>query len=1307
MTDQIKPTDLSQFIRLDGCQRYLHFQLHPETKNALHARYGTRPVLLPQLLQDEGERFEQAVLDRLKEHEQRERGYQVISFAKDDGVTATLAALEQAARTPTILDQPWLEGQLGRWKVAGRADLIEVVRDKYGRLHALIADVKSSREERLEHRVQVAVYALLLQQLCTQAGLPLTRMVGAVVHQDNAEDFRSLEDTRWQFQLEPYLDLVHTLTEGDGAPLNLANTQPLDALPFALNARCDGCAHCTVCLPRAAERADLALVPTISRAARSALAAHDIHDLEALAALKVLNDGHRLEPSPDYRDRLAMLARDPLLASQIDPLIARARSVLGRMDQTVKAPRFLADDTLAVLPDPQANPHLAQVFLDLQIDAVRNRVYLAAALIRTPRGEQIVVDMCDAPPDEAGEAALLVRWAADVETAVRRLATTDAPPLNVLVYDRRAQQVALEACARHEDRHDLLAALVTWLQDQPQIKRATCARLREVVGKQHNLQLTCDSLYAVAGSVWADNKPFRWPTHLQRMFRRGVFDQTNRFGRDGDTLRAAEPGEAAVSLESASRFSSQIPGEYAYAAWRNDPRQPTLRDLLELAEQRVHALAHLLAASNRYNRGLDVPVLPLAQLRTAATPRDLGSTLRTFLELEHVAALSDLLTHLRLPVERRLLTGRTALLEAIAVEPDGKHARFRFTTLPGGGVVLPRFKVGDWVTLNEFDDQAKPWDLIKGRLAIIADMTDETVELELMALGKGGTFTFFHDSKLAVQPRCRYTLDDMADDLVAERVVKALDHLGTNRLAQWLEQGTGTQRVPGEQKTGDGEQEKQELKIDHYDLDRSIQNLKSKIQNLEAAAETVLVHMPHPPTAKQRQVIADGSDVWLRLVQGPPGTGKSRTLGLAVVTRLVAAAQAGRPLRVAVTAKTHSAVQVALDSIANAWHTYAAKGTAPKQLVELPLIKLGGDHQAPRAPGIEWRNPGKGKKGEWRALLDASCVIGGTPGGLDKLLGDVQKDTRWEGRFDLLLIDEASQMSMPEGLLAASTLHGAGQMIVVGDHRQMPPIITHGWADVQGALERWQPQRSLFAWLLDELKERDQLDLCVALDQSFRLHRDQASFLQDAVYQHDKINFHSTRTALLPAHTFADPLIDAALRSNVPIAVIEHNERASQQSNGFEADLVVDLVGACVRDLNVNAHDGIGVVVPHRAQKAALRERLPALALANSIDTVERFQGGERDVIIVACTASDPEYILMEAEFLMDPQRLNVALSRARKKLIVLAASSVFGALPFDLELFERAALWKRLRAHVAAHPLWHGERSGYQVQVLGPQAGS
>jgi superfamily I DNA and/or RNA helicase len=223
----------------------------------------------------------------------------------------------------------------------------------------------------------------------------------------------------------------------------------------------------------------------------------------------------------------------------------------------------------------------------------------------------------------------------------------------------------------------------------------------------------------------------------------------------------------------------------------------------------------------------------------------------------------------------------------------------------------------------------------------------------------------------------------------------------------------------------------------------------------------------------------------------------------------------------------------------------------------------------------------------------------------------------------------------------------------------------------------------------------------VSLDESFRLHRDHAAFLQQAIYHADGIHFHSRQTELLPRHHYADPLINAALQWDVPLVVIEHSEATSRQSNDFEADIVADLVRAC-GDLGLNGRDGIGVVVPHRAQKAALRARLPELADADSIDTVERFQGGERDVIIVACTASDPDYIVAEAEFLLDPQRLNVALSRARKKLIVVAATTVFRVLPIDLPVFERAALWKRLHAHVAPYSLWSGAIGSSAVHVMG-----
>jgi len=113
-------------------------------------------------------------------------------------------------------------------------------------------------------------------------------------------------------------------------------------------------------------------------------------------------------------------------------------------------------------------------------------------------------------------------------------------------------------------------------------------------------------------------------------------------------------------------------------------------------------------------------------------------------------------------------------------------------------------------------------------------------------------------------------------------------------------------------------------------------------------------------------------------------------------------------------------------------------------------------------------------------------------------------------------------------------------------------------------------------------------------------------------------------------------------------------------------------------------HTGLGIVVLHRAQKALLQSRLPHLA--GAVDTVERFQGGERDLIIVSATVSDLAYAQSESDFLLEPRRLTVAVSRPKRKLIVLASQALFTLMPADLDDYERGALWKHLR-HACVSP--------------------
>src|SRR5581483_8025567 len=143
----------------------------------------------------------------------------------------------------------------------------------------------------------------------------------------------------------------------------------------------------------------------------------------------------------------------------------------------------------------------------------------------------------------------------------------------------------------------------------------------------------------------------------------------------------------------------------------------------------------------------------------------------------------------------------------------------------------------------------------------------------------------------------------------------------------------------------------------------------------------------------------------------------------------------------------------------------------------------------------------------------------------------------------------------------------------------------------------------------------------------------------------------------------------------------------------------------------LDADQGMGVVVPHRAQRAALQLAHPALAvvdpqsgvvLRSAVDTVERFQGGEREAILVSATESDRAYLLAASEFLLDPRRLTVAMSRAKKKLVLVAARSVFTLFSPDEEVFAHSQLWKNLLRRTCTDLLWEGERHGYPVEVWG-----
>ncbi|HEV2238518.1 MAG TPA: C-terminal helicase domain-containing protein, partial [Ktedonobacterales bacterium] len=121
---------------------------------------------------------------------------------------------------------------------------------------------------------------------------------------------------------------------------------------------------------------------------------------------------------------------------------------------------------------------------------------------------------------------------------------------------------------------------------------------------------------------------------------------------------------------------------------------------------------------------------------------------------------------------------------------------------------------------------------------------------------------------------------------------------------------------------------------------------------------------------------------------------------------------------------------------------------------------------------------------------------------------------------------------------------------------------------------------------------------------------------------------------------------------------------ANFKSSGRQADVVRALAQALVA--RGVPRSSIGVIAPYRAHVAAVRQRLAGAGLAEVlVDTVDRFQGGERAVMILAFGLEQPPTAGPHgADFLGDPNRLNVALTRAQRKLVLVGNRQALAAVP-------------------------------------------
>ncbi len=396
-----------------------------------------------------------------------------------------------------------------------------------------------------------------------------------------------------------------------------------------------------------------------------------------------------------------------------------------------------------------------------------------------------------------------------------------------------------------------------------------------------------------------------------------------------------------------------------------------------------------------------------------------------------------------------------------------------------------------------------------------------------------------------------------------------------------------------------------EPKIDYAKYERARQDLQSVGLN-ESQIESV--------------ALSYATDL-LHLIQGPPGSGK--TLMLAHLAKQLV--KEGH--RVFVTALTHRAIHNALNKI------YSVDET-------MRVCKIGEARHAGDLDVDNYEDFGSSRFGE----INGGYVIGATPfARQSKRLAGVE--------FDVVLFDEASQITLP---LAIMGMLAGSKYIFIGDENQLPPVTVFS---VQEAA-----QTSVFAYLAGHGNE-------TMLNVTYRLNETLTRWPSQTFYRNELKPSEEAAKRRLVLSSESTPW-DAVLDPEYPAVFLDLCHQNTTVRSRVEADVVLDLVlSLLMRDI---APEEIGVVVPYRAQsrliRSLLRRNMGESNVADKlvVDTVERMQGQEREVIIVSFATASPKFAAQMADFLFQPQRLNVAVTRPRTKLILVGSHYMLDADRFD-----------------------------------------
>lgn len=425
----------------------------------------------------------------------------------------------------------------------------------------------------------------------------------------------------------------------------------------------------------------------------------------------------------------------------------------------------------------------------------------------------------------------------------------------------------------------------------------------------------------------------------------------------------------------------------------------------------------------------------------------------------------------------------------------------------------------------------------------------------------------------------------------------------------------------------------------------------------------------------------------LAIVHGPPGTGKTTTLVQAVKALIE---QNGK--QILVVAPSNTAVDLLSEKLADLGLNVLRTGNPARvseKLLSFTLDRKTSEHQnykeikKLKKQAGEYKNIahkykrsfGKAERDQRKALFTEAHKIMKEAGTMeqfitDDLIGKAQVITATlvganhftirNLKFETVVIDEAGQALEPACWIP---ILKAKKVVLAGDHQQLPPTIKSQEAAAQG-----------FSITLFEKCIRLHPEAVVLLDEQYRMNETIMGFPSQVFYQHKlKANASVAKQLLFPQDA---PLtfIDTAGCG------FEEKQEGTSVTNPEEGNFLLKHLTAYVQELGMHFSaenfPAIAVIAPYKEQIRVLKEQLldfEALQTFSkniSINTVDSFQGQERDVVYISMVRSNAKG---EIGFLSDIRRMNVAMTRARKKLVVIGDSSTLSKLSFYTDFITYA----------------------------------